>query len=125
MKRLLTLLTLVLAMATSITTLTSRPADAVSRDRTIEVTDCRAPTEVHPGCGLQQIVREPCGTLSGRKAGHVETGTWVYDRQTKTITMQFDNYPGVVYMGQKRRGCFSDTILAPSHTGTWEGCFIS
>lgn len=125
MKRLIILLTLVLAMATTTVATASQPADALARTRTIEVTYCWGATQVHPGCGLQHIVRERGGTLSADNGGQIETGTWSYDRQTKTITMQFDNYPGVVYTGEKRRGCFTGTMTAPNHTGIWEGCFTS
>jgi len=89
------------------------------------VTYCWEATEVHPRFGLQHIVSEQGGTPSGYNAGQLETGTWAYEPQTKTITMQFDNYPGVVSTGQKRRGNFSGTIIAPNPAGIWEGCFIS
>ena len=124
MKRLLILLTLVFAMATSTTALTAEPADALARTRTIEVRYCWGLTQVDPGCSIQHVVRERGGTLSVNNGGQIEPGTWTYDRQTKTFVMEFDNYPGLVYTGQKRRGCFTGTMTGPVMNGVWEGCFI-
>lgn len=101
------------------------PADAdARRDRTIEMTWCWGATEVHAHCPVQDVIRHGDGTLSTVWNGQTETGVWTYDRPTKTITMTFDNYPGLVYEGQKRRGCFTGTMTntAVSQSGVWSGC---
>lgn len=127
MKKLLGLLALSATLFASLATFAPSDADAARRDRTIEVTWCWGSTEVSPLCPVQEIVRHGDGTLTTVWAGQTESGQWTYDRPSKTLTMTFDNYPGVVYEGQKRRGCFTGTMsnTVVGQTGVWSGCFTS
>ena len=128
MKKLLGLIALAATLFASLATFVPESADAAARrDRTIEVTWCWGSTEVSPLCPVQEIVRHGDGTLTTVWAGQTETGQWTYHRPSKTLTMTFDNYPGVVYEGQKRRGCFTGTMTntVVNQSGVWSGCFTS
>lgn len=127
MKKLLAVVALVATMFTAVQVVSPAEADAARRDRTIEVTWCWGATEVSPYCPVQVIERKGDGTLELVYNGVVETGTWTYDRPSKTLTMLFDNYPGTVYEGQKRRGCFTGTMSSTTtgQSGVWSGCFTN
>ncbi|MEM7093931.1 MAG: hypothetical protein AAF567_13080 [Actinomycetota bacterium] len=103
---------------------------AAARTRTLDVNWCWGATEVDPGCPVQEITLVRQGgnrTLTTVWNNTVETGTWTWDRQTKTITMSFDNHPGVTYEGQRRRGCFTGTMTNTTIgiSGVWSGCYTS
>ncbi len=51
------------------------------------------------------------------------TGTWTYNKATRTVTIMFDN-PGTVYYGiHQGGGVIEGTMEAPQYTnyGTWSG----
>ena len=106
-----------------------QPADAARWPRTIDITYCWQMTMVDPQCPQQRVIlSKGPRTLEvvDPNFNVLETGTWTWDRNTKTIVMSFDNYPDLTYTGVKQGKCYRGMMEALNggytYTGAWEGC---
>ena len=104
--------------------------DAARWPRTVDITYCWQTTTVDPQCPQQRVIlSKGPRTLEVVDPNNnvLETGTWTWDRNTKTIVMSFDSYPDLTYTGVQQGQCYRGTMEALNsgytYTGAWEGCW--